>query len=123
MRRPISNPNVTYRNLSIAFLALVVCVVITLLAFQPKATIAEDDPRWECATMGNKVCGDPEGKRKTEAWATWDQMNGWQRLKVDPSREVRVDYVGTATLSPNVASNEVALPAQDGLWYVFRATQ
>lgn len=46
-------------------------------------TITEDDPRWDCATMGNLVCG-PEYNPES-AWAAWDD----QEMSVDG---MRVEY-------------------------------
>jgi hypothetical protein len=82
--------------------------------------LQEDDPGWDCNIHGNRICGDPQGIHATDAWAAWDAGEGWRRLRA-ASTEVRVEYVGTATQSPNVDSlTEVAVPSRDG-WYVFRA--
>ena len=81
----------------------------------------EDSPGWDCHTNGNRVCGDPNQVHATEAWKAWDKGEGWRRLRT-ATTEMKVEYVGTATLPPNVnALNEVAVPAIDGIWYVFRA--
>lgn len=87
---------------------------------QVVAQLQEDDPGWDCNTMGNRVCGDPDQVHATEAWKAWDAGQGWRMLRVDASRPFRVVYVGTATLSPKVPDGSVAVPAMDG-WYVFRA--
>jgi hypothetical protein len=82
--------------------------------------LQEDDPGWDCNLDGNLICGDPKGVHATEAWAAWDAGEGWRRLRA-ATTDVRVEYVGTATHSPNVDSlTEVAVPSRDG-WYVFRA--
>jgi hypothetical protein len=88
----------------------------------PTATVQEDDPGWDCNTMGNRICGDPEQVHASDAWKAWDEANGWRYLKADPSVENRVDYIGTATLPPNVDESRGygAIPAREG-WYVFRA--
>lgn len=119
----------TRNNLLLAILALVACVGIVLGTFatpsgQPaNVTASEDHPLWECYHDGNRVCGDPDGVHATQAWDAWDKGEGWKSLRVDPSKGFRVDYVGTATSAPNVAEDEAAVPAIDGKWYVFRATE
>lgn len=85
-------------------------------------TCEESDPCWDCETMGNQICGLPdiqanEAKRAT-AWAAWDNQAGWTQLRVDPSREVRVDVIG---YSPSPVRGELSLHGADGLWYVFDA--
>jgi len=135
MRSKTSNPRVTPGNLTIAIVALLICIGIVLVtAMQPKPapterakaslslTCQEDDPCWDCHEMGNLICGDPEGLRASEAWDTWERADGPRHLPVTTDGGFRVDYVGTAVLSPKVAYNEVALPSIDGLWYVFRST-
>jgi hypothetical protein len=83
-------------------------------------TLQEDDPGWDCNVDGDRICGDPQGIHATDAWAAWDAGEGWRRLRA-ASTDTRVVYVGTATQSPNVdALTEVAVPSRDG-WYVFRA--
>jgi hypothetical protein len=86
------------------------------------ATLQEDDPGWDCATMGNRICADPAHVHATEAWEAWDKVGGWRFLQADPDVENRVDYIGTATLPPNVDRSRGygAIPAGTG-WYVFRA--
>ena len=86
------------------------------------ATVQEDDPGWDCNTMGNRICADPAKVHATEAWKAWDAANGWRYLKADPNVENRVDYIGTATLPPTVDESRGygAIPAREG-WYVFRA--
>lgn len=82
-------------------------------------TVTEDDPGFDCLTMGNFYCGDPEGVHATEAWAAWDKTQAWKQLQV-PATLVRVEYVGYAKRHPNVdVHTELAVPSRDG-WYVFR---
>ena len=82
----------------------------------------EDSPGWDCNTNGNRVCGDPDQVHATDAWKAWDKAQGWRYLRVNPDVENRVEYIGTATLPPNVdtSAGYAAIPAMDG-WYVFRA--
>lgn len=80
----------------------------------------EDDPAWDCFEDGNRVCGDPAKTYSMDGWAQWDIQNGSKFLRVDPSREYKVDYVGIAKTAPKLACNEIALPSLS-YWYVFRA--
>lgn len=86
------------------------------------APLTEHDRGWDCLTMGNYICGDPDEVRATPAWDTFDRFGGAAKLKVDPSRPFRVDYVGYATQSPKLTGDDLAMPGTDGLWYVFRAS-
>jgi hypothetical protein len=90
---------------------------------QVVAQLQEDDPGWDCNTMGNRVCGDPTNVHAGEAWAAWDKAEGWRLLPAS-SVEDRVDYIGTSTsdTAPIVDTlTQVAVPAREG-WYVFRST-
>lgn len=90
-------------------------------AAQTVAQLQEDDPGFDCYEQGNRVCGDPDQVHATEAWKAWDAGQAWRRLRA-ASTDTRVEYVGTAMLPPSVdALTEVAVPAIDGIWYVFRA--
>lgn len=92
-----------------------------VITYTPTPTKQEDDPSWDCYEDGNRVCGDPEKVYSEAAWDQWDTQNGSTFLRIDPSREYRVDYVGTAMMGPALACNEAALPSLN-IWYVFRAT-
>lgn len=81
----------------------------------------ESDRTWDCFEDGNRVCGDPDKTYALDGWAQWNKQNGGKYLRVDPSREYRVDYIGIAQLPPKLACNEIALPSLT-YWYVFRAT-
>jgi hypothetical protein len=85
-------------------------------------TCQEDDPCWDCHSLGNRICG-PQNEAEREAgWAVWEYGNGAHSLKVDTSRAFRVDYVGNSIDYPRaLRENDLALPGKDGNWYVFRA--
>ncbi|QWY82840.1 hypothetical protein PP641_gp100 [Arthrobacter phage SilentRX] len=85
-------------------------------------TLTEDAPGWDCLEMGNMICGDPDEVRATAAWDAWDAGDGPRKLRVDPSRPFRVEYVGYAVHSPKLTGEDAAVPGTDGLWYVFRAS-
>ena len=91
-------------------------------AAAPAAGCEEDMPCWDCETMGNLICGLPDIQANTAhraaAWDAWDRAKGWTLLRVDPSREVRVDVVGYALTRPDTGPAEVAIHAGDR-WYVF----
>lgn len=82
---------------------------------------AEDDPCWNCLTMGNRICGDPKGENLALARKAWTAGSGATKLKVDPSRTFTVGYIGYADGAPRLDDGELAIPGTDGLWYVFRA--
>ncbi|MCA1806259.1 MAG: hypothetical protein LC687_00040 [Actinobacteria bacterium] len=45
----------------IATLAAIIATLLFLLmtaGSRLETRIEEDDPRWDCATMGNRICGD-----------------------------------------------------------------
>jgi hypothetical protein len=88
----------------------------------PSVTVQEDDPGWDCFTMGNRICGDPGQVHAVDAWQAWDTAGGWTYLRVDPDVATRVEYIGIATLPPSVdtSAGYAAVPSPDG-WYVFRA--
>lgn len=92
-----------------------------LAVAQQSAVIQEDDPGWDCKTMGNYICGDPQGTHAEAAWQAWDKGEGWRRLRA-ASTDTRVEYVGTAVRHPKIdALTEVAIPDKGTVWYVFRA--
>ena len=44
----------------ILILAVLVALVVSFVVYarsRPQQRITEDDPRWDCRTMGNKICG------------------------------------------------------------------
>ncbi len=78
----------------------------------------EDMPCWDCETMGNQVCGtiDDAG----EAWRVWDEV-GASRGVSDGS--FRVEYMGSTPEYPeNLTPGDIPLLGTDGTWYVFHAT-
>lgn len=86
------------------------------------APVTEDSPAWNCATMGNQICGPTTDDDRGAAWNVWEYSNGAAKLKMDPARSFRVEYVGTSESIPrNLAENEVALVGKDFQWYVFKA--
>jgi hypothetical protein len=80
----------------------------------------EDMPCWDCATMGNLVCGTIDDS--AAAWAAWDANDGASLLNMDPARPFRVDYMASTPEAPqNMTANDVAVML-DGTWYVFHAS-
>lgn len=58
----------------------------------------------------------------TYAWQVWDYSGGPSKLRMDPSKPFRVDYLGsTADYPRDLAEYDLALVGKDGNWYVFRA--
>lgn len=119
-------------NWLIALLAAIAVIGIILGTFWPTENstvtpaavveVEEDDPAFDCLTMGNRYCGDPDRAHVHEAWGAWDSTDGWTRLRVPTDRSFSVDYVGWGTQSPKLGDMEAAAPGKDGNWYVFRAT-
>jgi hypothetical protein len=88
----------------------------------PVVQCQEDDPCWDCHSLGNRVCGPANDTERADAWKVWDYSDGPRHLTVDPSRAFRVEYVGNALDWPrDLTESEVALPGKDNRWYVFRA--
>lgn len=67
------------------------------------------------------VAHSSEAGDEAAAWAAWDKADGPRKLRVDPSRPYRVVYVGSGITYPSLTEYDLALPAIDGKWYVFRA--
>lgn len=80
--------------------------------------IEEDDPGWDCATMGNRICGPLTEDDRARGWDAYDFSQGYRSLKVDPSRPYRVDYVGVSA-NPKLEEHMTALIGRDFQWYVF----
>lgn len=92
-----------------------------VITYSPPVVKMEDDPTWDCYEDGNRICGDVDNVYSTEAWGEWDSQNGGRFLRIDPSREYRVDYIGTSISPPRLRCNEIGLPSLH-YWYIFRAT-
>lgn len=90
----------------------------------PSTVCEEDMDCWDCETMGNRICGLPNiqanAAHRAAAWDAWDRAKGWTLLRVDPSKEVRVDVIGYALERPDTGAGTLAIPA-GGLWYVFES--
>lgn len=81
-----------------------------------------------CLTDGNLICGLPDTPDNSDAralaWQTWDSGQGWRWLRVDPTKELRVDVTGYSLTRPAaLTAGQVALPGADGVFYVFTAHQ
>lgn len=86
----------------------------------------EDEPCFDCETMGNLICGGSELTEadKAGAWALWDAMGGAEHLLVDTHARVTLTgYTFTDPYkqgTPELDINQLALNG-DGVWYVFTA--
>lgn len=81
----------------------------------------EDDPCWDCAEMGNHICGGTEltDADRAAGWDAWDKSAGWTRLPAT-STEVKVSFVGVApTQYPKLGNGEITVVGTDSKWYVF----
>lgn len=80
----------------------------------------EDMPCWVCSPKDDSCGADPD---EDKAWAVWEESDGAHKLKVDPSRPYRVDWMAVTDDYPqNMDSYDLALVGKDGRWYVFRAS-
>lgn len=84
-------------------------------------TCQEDEPCWDCETMGNLICGTTSLTPAIEAagWEAWDFNHGWAQLRTTTT-DVRVEVIGYALTKPDVTDGALALQGRDGVWYVFR---
>jgi hypothetical protein len=106
----------------------------------------EDNPCWDCKTMGNRICGpvqdwtaiasetaDPATcpdsaatcgtiDDSAAAWAAFDANDGQYLLPADLNRPFRVDYAASSDAYPeNMTDMNIAVT--DGtMWYVFQTT-
>lgn len=91
---------------------------------QSAPVIQEDDPGWDCATMGNLICGDPAHVYAAEAWAGWDATpDAWDSITIDADA-YRVEYVGYASRTPLLEQGMAAVPMGPDAsqrYYLFRA--
>ena len=81
-------------------------------------SVMEDDPSWDCLTDGNKVCGAvmADDSLTERAWAVWDAQQGYRQIRVDPSREFRIDFTGYSTEGIHQGPGELVL-TQGGMYY------
>lgn len=83
--------------------------------------IEEDDPRWDCLTHGNRICGAVMADQtvQADAWETWDRQQGWTQLRLDPAREFRVDFTAYSAVGLDSEPGSVVLADSDGMRYRF----
>lgn len=87
-----------------------------------QVAIEEDDPRWNCETQGNRICGNLTEAQRTAAWEIWDAAGGAAQLIVDP--HAKVTLTGYSLLdpyaqgSPELGIHQLALPGAE-VWFIF----
>lgn len=108
--------------LSLTMAALVVTSVGMLgnAIFPPSHPFIAKPALEQCYTEGTRLCA-PTSVTSTDGWRVWDEQDGPSKLKVDPSRAFRVNFLGTAVDYPKLDGYDLALVGKDGKWYVFRA--
>lgn len=78
----------------------------------------EDQPCWDCHTMGNHTCNVTTEATKDEAWATYATYT------FKPSTDTRVEYVRTLDAEPqHLPMTQFTLEsnAHKGTWHVFQS--
>jgi hypothetical protein len=88
------------------------------------ATCTEDEPCWDCESMGNLICGTMPEDLKRSAWKAWDANGGAAQLLVNPN--ARVELTGYSVTDPygqdGPALGVTQLALHDsGVWYIFTA--
>jgi len=83
----------------------------------PAPVISEDDPRWNCLTDGNKICG-PQPELMNDAWASFDGANVSQA--VGSALAFRASYVGTSGSSTLPGYWVVASKQEPSIFHVFK---
>jgi hypothetical protein len=87
-------------------------------------TCTEDEPCWDCETMGNRICGTMAEPMQRSAWKAWDAAGGAEQLLVDT--HAKVSLTGYALTDPygqglpELDVHQLALP-ESGVWYIFTA--
>ena len=87
-----------------------------------QTVLQEDDPGWDCATMGNKTCG-PNGPTSAayleDAWASFN--GAAVASKVGLSTGFRASYEGTYSTKPDWPGYEVVASNQyPNTFHVFK---
>jgi hypothetical protein len=90
-------------------------------------TCQEDEPCFDCESMGNLICGGTELPEdlKRSAWKAWDAAGGAEQLLVNP--HAMVTLTGYSTVDPykqglpELDIHQLALH-ESGIWYIFTAT-
>lgn len=90
---------------------------------QTAITCQEDEPCWTCSPNDDRPCVNgvlvtPESEHVT-AWNVWESGRGPSKLRLDPSRPFRVEYVGRSSSVPPASEGAVTLTGKDGLSYTF----
>lgn len=77
--------------------------------------IEEDDPRWECLTMGNKVCGSQSHEEEVAAWAELDSTK-----VTAPDKAFKLTYLGKGLAGVSFSPDKYhTIPAGNGYVHVF----
>lgn len=86
----------------------------------------EDEPCWDCETMGNRICGTAtlSPTDRSDAWALWESAGGAEYLLVNPHARVELSgYTVTDPYAqgvPELGTQQLALFGGT-VWYVFTA--
>lgn len=88
----------------------------------PAAACLEDEPCWNCETMGNHICGTLTPPDIEDAWDLWQKMGGAAQLLVNPHATATLTgYTFTdpyARGAGMLTAQQLALHRGD-VWYIF----
>lgn len=88
------------------------------------AVTHEESAGFDCLTDGNLTCGAAVADEtiRTAAWEEWDRQQGYRVMRVDPSREFRVDFDAFAVGQIARKPGSVILTSNDGVSFRFVVT-
>lgn len=88
------------------------------------AVVHEDSPAFDCLTDGNRICGASmaDDTVLSAAWEEWDKQEGYRQLRVDPSREFRVDVDAFSLERMEHVPGSITLVSSDGLRFRYVVT-
>lgn len=87
-------------------------------------TCMEDQPCWDCESMGNHICGTLTEAQAADAWAVFDHAGGAEQLLVNP--HAKVTLTGYTTTDPYAKGADMLTVHQlalhhAGTWFIFTA--
>lgn len=86
--------------------------------------VHEEDPGFDCLIHGNQICGPKVTDEAvlSDAWQEWDAQEGYRQLRIDPSREFRVDVNAYSLGKIPQIPGSLVLAASDGMKFRYVVT-